>query len=74
MSMTRSEATEKQLELEGWVYDRTVTNRSYKPAGSVDQMQTRGGREYVRVYTSECKGREKWQLTHVYKRRVSDGR
>ena len=70
--MTRSEITEAKLEKEGWTYDRTATSRGYKAAGSIDEMQSRGGYEYCRVYTSECKGKDKYQLTHIYKRQLAD--
>ena len=67
-NMTKSEVTEKRLELEGWVYDHTATVRRYTAVGCTEHMVSRCGYDYIRVYTSECKGKRRWQLTHVYRR------
>lgn len=68
--MTQAQITEQKLENDGWIYDHAATNRYYKSAGSTDEMKSKGGYEYIRVYTSTCKGKEKYQITHVYRREI----
>lgn len=68
--MTRSQLAEEELIRDGWTYDRSATSRGYRPAGKVEEMARRGGYDYCRVYTSECRGRQKWQITNIYKKEV----
>lgn len=68
--MTQSQITEKKLESEGWFYDHAATTRPYRPAGSTDEMKSIGEYEYIRVYTSTCKGKLKYQISHVYRREI----
>lgn len=67
--MTKAEITEKELVLEGWKYDHQAMSKGYHPAGSVQEMASRGEYDYCRVFTSECHGTKNYQVTYVYKRR-----
>lgn len=68
--MTKSKEQEERLMAEGWIYDRSAMQRGYKAAGTVEDMATRKGVKYCRVYTSTCAGRHKYQLTYVYRKEV----
>ena len=52
--MTRAEQTEKELKTQGWEYDHSAMVKGYHYAGSTEEMKSKGGYDYCRVYTSEC--------------------
>lgn len=68
--MTKSEIQEERLKAEGWEYDHSAMQRGYKAAGTVEDMATRKGFDFCRVYTSTCSGKNKYQLTYVYRKEV----
>lgn len=68
--MTKAFITEQKLENEGWVFDHSATTRPYKSAGSTEEMKSMHGYEYIRVYTSLCKGKLKYQVSNVYRREI----
>lgn len=69
--MTRGEITMNTLKAEGWVADHRATYNTYKCAGAISPMKSRGGYEYCRVHHEECVGRQCYQMTTVMRRKIS---
>lgn len=67
--MTRADKVIKDLTNQGWKVDHEATSRGYRRAGSVEDMKTRNGVAYVRVYTSETHGKRPcYQVTVVLRK------
>lgn len=52
--MTKAEKTQLELVRQGWKYDHRALVKGYNYAGTVDDMRSKDGFDYCRVYTSEC--------------------
>ena len=63
--------TEKRLEEAGWTYSHEALINDYRSAGTVSEMQPRNGYEHCRVHCGKCVTRWCYQITHVYKRPIS---
>ena len=63
--------TEKRLEEAGWTYSHEALINDYRSAGTVSEMQSRNGYKYCRVHCGKCVTRWCYQITHVYKRPIS---
>lgn len=69
--MTKAEKTQLELVRKGWKYDHSAMCKGYHYAGTTEDMRSKGGYDYCRVYTSEChmgKGGFTFQVSWVFKR------
>ena len=69
--MTKADKTASELELQGWKYDHRALVKAYHYAGATEDMTSKDGYDFCRVFTSEChmgKGGHTFQVSWVYRR------
>ena len=69
--MTRAEQTEKELKAQGWEYDHSAMVKGYHYAGTTEDMRSKDGYDFCRIYDSEChmgNGGFTFQVSWVFKR------